>query len=57
MDRSMIRVICVMLGILLLGLIVVRRKKKAEWLSLLSRAPGFDTNTCPKATWRVQTLL
>jgi hypothetical protein len=30
MDASMIRIICVMLGVLLVGLIVLRRKKKAE---------------------------
>jgi hypothetical protein len=30
MDSSMIRIICVMLGVLLVGLIVLRRKNKAE---------------------------
>jgi hypothetical protein len=30
MDASMTRIICVMLGIVLAGLIVLRRKKKAE---------------------------
>jgi hypothetical protein len=30
MDASMIRITCVMLGVLLVGLIVLRRKKKAE---------------------------
>jgi preprotein translocase subunit SecG len=30
MDGSMIRIICIMLAVLLLGLIVLRRKKKAE---------------------------
>jgi hypothetical protein len=30
MDASMTRIICVTLGIVLAGLIVLRRKKKAE---------------------------
>ena len=30
MDASMVRIICVMVAVLLGGLIVLRRKKKAE---------------------------
>ncbi len=30
MDASMVRIVCVMAGVLLAGLIVLRRKKKAE---------------------------
>ena len=30
MDSSMVRIVCAVLGVLLLGLIVLRRKKGAE---------------------------